>query len=235
MGGRNLILSGGADDAFEPTSARVRDIIGWEDISSDITDDVEGGLAVLEPEGYDILTVNTVSSALSERGRAAISAHLGRGGGILALQSALRCFGDWPRWPSVVGARWHQGRSRTSEPGPVRVSVRTGVHAITAGLGSFEVVDGICRFMDYEADLEPLASAAVDGSDHPVLWAREVSGGRVVHDGLGHEERSFSHPAHRILLCRSARWLLGLPAERDEREWLEEGEDREEDEEERSS
>src|SRR5439155_18721564 len=35
MGGRNLILSGGTDDAFEPTSARVRDIIGWEDISSD--------------------------------------------------------------------------------------------------------------------------------------------------------------------------------------------------------
>lgn len=227
MGWRNLILSGGPGHIGETTSPRVREIIGWEDISSDITDDVEGGLTGLETAAYDLLTINISASSLSENGRLAVSAHLARGGGILVLQPASGSFEDWPEWPGIVGAgdEWHQKSSGASEPGPVQVSVRTSVHPITAGLGSFEVVDAVPDVVTIGSDVEPLASISVEGEDHPVLWAREVGGGRVVFDGLGYDERSFSHPAHRIILCRSARWLLGLPAERDEQEWLELGDD----------
>jgi type 1 glutamine amidotransferase len=203
----------------------VREIIGWEDISSDITDDLEGGLAGLETAAYELLTVNTSSSSLSESGRLAVSAHLARGGGILVVQPASGSFENWAEWPGIVGAEWHRQPAGASNPGPVQVSVRTSAHPITAGLGSFEVVDAVPELVTVGPDVEPLASITVEGEDHPVLWAREVGGGRVVYDGLGHDERSFSHPAHRIILCRSARWLLGLPAERDEQEWLELGDD----------
>jgi uncharacterized protein len=225
VGWRNLILSGGPGYTGEKTSARVREIIGWEDISSDISNDVEGGLAGLETAAYDLLTVNTLASSLSESGRLAVSAHLARGRGILVLQPASGSFANWAEWPGIVGAEWQREPAGASKPGPVQVSVRTSAHPITAGLGSFEVVDSVPELVAVGSDVEPLASITVVGEDHPVLWAREVGGGRVVYDGLGYDERSFSHPAHRIILCRSARWLLGLPAQRDEQEWLELGED----------
>ncbi|MDX6264179.1 MAG: uncharacterized protein QOH84_5867, partial [Kribbellaceae bacterium] len=87
---------------------------------------------------------------------------------------------------------------------------RTGVkHPIADGLGDFWVEDE--RYSDLAlaegSDIEPLYEHTHEGVTHPLLWAREVGGGRVVYDALGHDERSYDAPERVELLRRSAGWL----------------------------
>ena len=46
------------------------------------------------------------------------------------------------------------------------------------------------------------------GQRHPLLWAREVDGGRVVYDLLGHHVASYDSPTHRAIVARAALWAL---------------------------
>ena len=91
----------------------------------------------------------------------------------------------------------------------MHVSVATDRHEIVRGLGDFDIVDEVYCDLGFVVDVEPLAWAAVDGVEHPLVWARELdSGSRVVVDLLGHDHRSMTHLAHHELLRRSVAWLL---------------------------
>jgi uncharacterized protein len=224
---KNLVLSG--DGLLRAVSVRVVEVLAWESVGSSVTEDLESGLARLAGGAYDLLTLNVVEPSVSEAGRAAVRDHLAGGGGILALRPAVLCFRDWAGWPGILGAVWDGGRSRASGLAARRISVRTGAHTITAGLGDFWVVDDVYEFLDQMSGSEPLAVSAGHGVDHPVWWCRQAGGGRVVYDGLGYDDRSLSHPAHRVMLCRAARWLLGMSHDR-EVEMPEEPEEEEEEE-----
>jgi len=56
-----------------------------------------------------------------------------------------------------------------------------------------------------------LAVSAHGGALHPLLWARSVGRGRVVHDALGHDAMAYRTPAQREIVRRAARWAIGLP------------------------
>ena len=58
-------------------------------------------------------------------------------------------------------------------------------------------------------DVEPLAWGTAGDGHHPVLWARESGGGRVVYDALGHDERSFGVAEHQQILHQAVGWLQG--------------------------
>jgi hypothetical protein len=227
---RNLMVTGGsftgpAFHPFERTSALLSGFLDDLGIASTVTDDVEGGLAALD--AYDLLTWNalrwrmigdmfdadreTWGMSLSNAGRDALAAHLARGGGILALHTAAVCFDDWPGWGDIVGAHWNWERSSHPEPRPTKIAVSAVAHPIVAGLGDFEVTDELYSFLDYRPDVVPLVTASRHGADQPLLWAREVGGGRVVYDALGHDERSLGHPTHRTILRRAALWALSRP------------------------
>jgi hypothetical protein len=48
----------------------------------------------------------------------------------------------------------------------------------------------------------PLAAHEHAGESHPLLWAREYRGPRVVADLLGRDERSYDSPRRRLLVAR---------------------------------
>ena len=191
-------------------------MLKYEGIDSTVVEDVDEATAALG--AADLLMLDTVVPALSAEGRAALMAHLRGGGGIVALPGALLSFPDWEDWDRVVGVGSRAPHPGPGEASPVKVSVRTGEHIITAGLGGFEVVASPYLLEGNGPGSEVLATVAGADGDVPVLWAREVEGGRIVCDALGHDERSLSHPAHRIMLCRAARWVLSMSFER---EWEE--------------
>ena len=95
---RNLIIHGGIYHPFASTSEVIAGILSDCDIETDMTTDVEAGLAAL-PD-YDLLTVNALrwrmldhpkyipfrdrwAMTLSDPGRAAIEQHVARGGAVL--------------------------------------------------------------------------------------------------------------------------------------------------------
>ena len=220
---RAVVLTGGpGGHPFGVTAGHLASILTAAGYDTSVTPDVEGCFAGLD--GCDLLAVNVLrwrmlddryadaraehAFSLSPAGREGLRAFLRRGGALLASHTAPICFDDWPEWGDVVGASWRWGRSSHPPLGPARVEVRPDAHPVVGEMvAEFEVIDEIYGHMDVRPDVEPLAWGTAGDGRHPVLWAREAGGGRVVYDALGHDERSFAVAAHQQILHQAVRWL----------------------------
>jgi uncharacterized protein len=228
---RNLILTGGLRHPFDDASQALQDMLAESGIESEITQDLEDGLARLSRDKYDMLTVYALrwrmlgdekyaphraqwAFSLSRQGRDRITDYVRRGGALFGLHTASICFDDWPEWKEVLGGAWIWGRSFHPPRGPVLARPAGAGHPITDGSTTFEVNDEVYSNLDLMPDVTPLMSAtantgAPDAGAAPVLWARAYGAGRVVYDALGHDRASLEQPDHRRIILRSANWLLG--------------------------
>jgi len=219
---RALVLSGGIFHDFAATSGCLAEMLHRQGLQAEVTEDLEEGLARLP--GFDLLVVNALlwrmaggdkyvpyrerwAYSPSEAAREAIRDHLLRGRGLLAVHTAVICFDDWEEWGDLLGASWRWGRSGHPPPGPVRIRVRTGAHRLVEGIGDFELEDELYGFLDQRPGLDPLMTGEHGGETHPLLWARESLGARVVVDTLGHSVESLSVPEHRSILEGALRWV----------------------------
>jgi type 1 glutamine amidotransferase len=140
---------------------------------------------------------------------AALAAHLGRGGGVLAMHTACICFDDWPGWGDTLGGAWDWERSSHPPAGVVDVQVHADAHPIVAGLHDFDVHDEVYGFLRHPRPVVPLVTGAHGGAVHPLVWTAEHGTARVVVDTLGHSERSYAVDQHREIVRRAARWAAG--------------------------
>ncbi len=226
----NLILTGGHTHRFDVAAPALAALLSEQGIESQITDDIEAGLATLD-ENIDLLTIYALrwtmatgdkyaphqarwAFNLSADARLAIESHLARGGGLLALHTALICFDDWPRWKDILGGVWRWGGSSHPPYGEVQVRLDGTDHPVTRGLSAFDLLDEAYGDLDLHADVLPLMHArAATGDWQPALWTREIGSGRVAVDTLGHDAGAFDHSIHRRVVARAAAWTLGRSAE----------------------
>jgi uncharacterized protein len=224
---RNVILTGGHTHSFPVAAPALARLLDDHGIRSAVHDDVEAGLATVEREHPDLLTVYALrwtmrgsdkyaphrdrwGFSLSARGRASIEAHLARGGGLLALHTAIICFDDWPGWKDILGGRWVWGVSSHPPYGPVEVRLDDGTHPLVRGLAPFTLDDEAYGQLDMDPSIRPLMHARCAGGDwQPTLWTHIAGRGRVVVDLLGHDAGAFSHPVHGRIVARAALWALG--------------------------
>jgi uncharacterized protein len=221
-----LILSGGPNHDCAGTSAQLVKILAGVGVRADVREDVEAALRELA--GVDLLVSDllrwrmmqeryvdlaaTYAISLSEPARAALDGYVRGGGSLLAIHGAPICFDDWPAWGDLLGARWEWERSMHPPLGSVTVEIARTSHPIVAGLPErFDVEDEVYSYLDRADDVEALMTAEHGGEDHPLLWAREVDGGRVACDLLGHHVPSYDPPAHRRIVARAALWALRRP------------------------
>lgn len=209
---RNLILSGGIYHPFAETSAAIASTLGDQGIASEIMP-VREGLARLGEASFDLLTVNAIAFTMtqaekyaplrarhafapSEANRAAIRAHLNRGGGLLGLHTAAICFDGWEEWPALLGAGWVWGRSH--HPMPEYVAV--------GGDAPFTVWDELYCDMALAPGTEVLATATSESisEPQPIL----TRNGRSVYLALGHDLTACLNDGYRRLLSRAARLAL---------------------------
>lgn len=223
---RHLILTGGIGHPFADASAALRDLLADAGFRSDVTDDIEGGLAALAAGEFDLVTVYalrwrmlgsekyaphraTWAFELSPQGRRILTDFVARGGGLVALHTAIICFDSWPGWKDLIGGAWVWGESFHPPRGPITARPTAVDHPITAGASQFQIVDEVYSNMDLVPDVVPLLSASANGAGKgtwPMLWAREVGAGRVVCNTLGHDRAALEEPTHRRILCNSASW-----------------------------
>lgn len=229
---RAVVVSGGVAHDFPATSAELVRVLTEAGLPATIEQDVESVLTGLATTGaqpplvvLDLLrwTMQVEryahlrdewSISLSAGARDGLLQHVHSGGGLLAMHGASICFDDWPGWRDLLGGVWRWDRS--SHPpldGPVPVTVATDRHPIVAGVDDFEIVDEVYGFLDRTDDVVGLMSSPHGGTEHPLLWAREVGDGRVVYDALGHHVPSYAVPEHRRIARRAARWAAGLPVD----------------------
>ena len=229
----NVVLSGGPGHAFADTSPALVALLGEHGIASTIVTEPDEAVAILRDadagtgEPVDLLTVNALRWRMDQpRYAAQRTAHavtlepgdlavvdrfVRRGGGLLAVHTAVISFDADPVWHELCGASWRWDRSSHPPLGPIEVEVTAAgqTHEITHGIERFTVVDEAYGFLDEADGLEPLLVSEHGGRTHPLLWARPVGAGRVVTDLLGHGLGSYEHPAHRTVLARAANWAIG--------------------------
>jgi TRAP-type C4-dicarboxylate transport system permease large subunit/type 1 glutamine amidotransferase len=148
--------------------------------------------------------------SLSSHARAEVEAHLARGGGILALHTAIICFDDWAGWKDILAGRWEWGRSSHPPYGPVEVRPDAHEHPLLAGLPAFSLDDEAYGDLDLDPRAQPLMHVRASSGDwQPALWTHGSGKGRVVVDTLGHDAGAFAHPVHRRIVARAALWATG--------------------------
>lgn len=220
------ILSGGFGHDFDQTSALLADVLHDAGITCEVHD-VESGATSLVDRPVNLLVVNALQwrmraarfdheraawgATLSEQAREGIRTHVAGGGAMLAMHTASICFDDWDDWRDLLGGAWNWDRSGHPPLAEVQVEVAATAHPVVAGLADFTLVDEVYGFLDRAPDVEVLLTSSRGGVHHPVLWAHQVDDARVVYDALGHDRRSLSHPVHREIVQRAARWALGDP------------------------
>ncbi len=225
---RNLIISGGIYHPFAETSAALLKIFAEVGVESQVTEDVDAGIADLADGDYSMVTINALRWGMMtadkykpfraewayqtpQLTRDTLTRFVESGGALFGLHTASICFDDWPEWGALLGAQWQWGTSHHPPIGPVSVRPTSSRHVISNDVGEFELDDEIYHGLELEPDLIPLLEGECGGGDgpQPVVWAREFGKGRVFYDALGHDAASVGHPQHRQLLQQAAQWLLG--------------------------
>lgn len=226
---RNLILAGGLYHPLEECGLPLSAILAGVGLESEVTADVEGGLARLASGQFDRLTIACLrwsmtqnekyaphradwALSLSPAGRAAIRDYVASGRGLLAIHTAPICFDDWAEWPALLGIGWRWGVSHHPPLAPLTARP-IAAHPITSGMAPFMVTDEIYSALDVQPWMLPLVDARhADMTDgRPVVFAGEDNGCRRVWCGLGHDAQSLSNPEHRALIQRAARWIARDP------------------------
>jgi hypothetical protein len=225
---RAVILSGGLTHDFPATTACLAGLLTAQGLTPETHTDPESAMAALSGPAA-LLVVNALRWTMTGPGtperyreqaaaegvspspsaRAALTSHLRRGGGVLAMHTAVICFDDWPGYAETLGARWVWGQSGHPPLGPpVQVRV-AAAHPLVDGVRDFTVVDEVYGDLARAPGVTGLLSAEPPGHPglaEPMLWTREYGGGRIVYDALGHHPPSYAVPEHREILRRAIRW-----------------------------
>ena len=172
--------------------------------------------SIFSPDGLApfrvIVFLNTTGDVLDPPQQSAMEEFISSAKGFVGVHSAADTEYDWPWYGELVGAYFD------SHPQPQDALVEfvdPGAHPVTVGLG-----DQIERFDEwYDFRQRPPSDATIlalvdettyEGGmmgEHPIVWAREVHGGRSVYIGFGHTPESFEEPAVRTLLDNAIRWV----------------------------
>ena len=229
----NVILSGGHTHSFATSAPALAALLAEQGIESVVEMDPEAAIARLAETRPALLTVYALrwtmrhgdkyapyrerwGFSLSANARAEVEAHLARGGGILALHTAVVCFDDWARWADILGGRWVWGESSHPPYGTVDARPDEPNHPLLEGLPAFSLSDEAYGDLDLDPSVQPLMRVRAAGGDwHPALWTRTFAKGRVAVDTLGHDAGAFAHPTHRRIVARAARWASGAEVSRE--------------------
>ena len=214
---RLILYSDGYNHPFARSSEALAGIARGLGLDVAITADLADALAQLR-QGRDVLGINALrwsmtqferyaadrphwAGSLSSADLAAMTSHVSRGGGLLALHTAVICWDNQPGWLDLLGGGWNWDRSYHPPLGAITVQPAPAFAA------PFETIDEVYHNLDPAADCEIIAAADAGEGPQPVVWRRQHGLGRIVVDALGHDERSLGAAGHVAILEAMLGWL----------------------------
>ncbi|HEY8585025.1 MAG TPA: ThuA domain-containing protein, partial [Capillimicrobium sp.] len=152
-----------------------------------------------------VLFLNTTGTILDDDQRAALAAHVRRGGGFMGVHSAADTEHGWPFYARLVGARFlshpavQSATFLTEDPDSPATSHLARRFQATDEFYDFdrnprEQVHVLLSIDESTYD-ESATTAATD--DHPMAWCHDVGDGRAFYTALGHEEALYGERWYR--------------------------------------
>lgn len=143
--------------------------------------------------------------------RTLLQGYLKRGGGLVALHDGM-CSDDAGWFATVAGAAKQHGE-RNYSPGPLKLTFVDRTHPIARGLHDYEVDDEAFFLLTMAPGMRVLATSPLplNGEVAPQVWTyeRTLPGGspyRAFVSMQGHHYKTFSVPAHQVLILRGLAW-----------------------------
>jgi type 1 glutamine amidotransferase len=164
---------------------------------------------------YDVLVMYDFSRDLNEKGKKNLRDFVESGKGIVVLHHALLNYQEWPWWyEDVVGGSYRLKRvgnvpSSTYKGNQQIFITPEGAHPITAGIGSFQVLDETYKHMWISPRVRPLLTTDNPNGDPLLAWIGPCATARVVAIQVGHGPTVFSHPGYRRLVHNAILWAAG--------------------------
>jgi putative heme-binding domain-containing protein len=142
-----------------------------------------------------------------------LDAYLARGGGLVALHSAVIHDKDPEALAQRLGLAAQPSRTKYRH-GPLELKT-AGRSPITRGLGTVRYVDESYWPMIGEVSrVEVLATTVEEGKPQPMVWTYRPGKGRVFCSILGHYAWTFDDPLNRVFVLRGMAWAAGEPLDR---------------------
>lgn len=136
--------------------------------------------------------------------------------GLVALHHSIAAHPDWVDYGRLIGGKFllkpetidgHElPKSTTSHGEQVPVHIADREHPITRGLDDFVIHDETYGGLWIAPDVQVLLRTTHPKASAQIAWVREEGRGRVVYLQLGHDEKSYAHPAFRTLVGRAIHW-----------------------------
>ena len=140
---------------------------------------------------------------------ATIDGYVQRGGPLMLRHLSSAIFAQDAEWKHRIGGVWLPGTSMHPPISDATVTVKTDAHPIVAGMTDFPIYDEMYSYLQTDPAITVLATHTYEGIEHPLAWATEAAGNRVVYDAIGHGIEAYDAPSAIDLLQREARWLIG--------------------------
>jgi len=146
-----------------------------------------------------------------------LDAFLARGGGVVALHSALIA----DKEPEALARRFGlaaQPVQTKYRHGPLDLTIAAPEDPITRGLPAIRFNDETYWPLIGDVDrVKVLTTTVEEGKPRPMLWTFEEGKGRVFGSVLGHDTRTLEDPLFRIMILRGLAWSAREPTHRFER------------------
>ncbi len=162
----------------------------------------------------DVLVLYDMVQAVPPDQKRALQQFAESGKGVVVLHHAIADYQDWPWFAELAGGKYFLQQEGSHAPSTYKhgVALRiepVGQHPVTAGLGSFDIVDECYKGMAISPQSKILLRTADPLSDGPVAWISPWSKSRVVYIQLGHGRASHENPAYRRLVRNAIFWAAG--------------------------
>jgi type 1 glutamine amidotransferase len=201
-------------DSIPAAIDALRELAAGEGLTAYATEDPDVFSAADLASYAAVVFLSTSGDVLTEKGKAALEAYIGSGGGFLGVHSAACTEYEWPYYGELLGARFDGHPDIQSAV----VAVEDAGHPATAHLPErWEWTD---EWYNFRANPRPGVQvlATVDerlyeggtmGDDHPLVWCHQPGGGRAFYTALGHSAEAYADPAFRAHLLGALRWVRG--------------------------
>jgi type 1 glutamine amidotransferase len=144
-----------------------------------------------------------------------LDAYLARGGGLVALHSAVISDKSPESLAQRLGLASQPERTKYRH-GPLDLEITAPeAHPITRGLRRVHFVDETYWPLFGDASkVDVLATAVEEGKPRPMVWTHRAGPGRVFCSVLGHYAWTYDDPLFRVMVLRGMAWAAGEPAGR---------------------
>jgi type 1 glutamine amidotransferase len=162
---------------------------------------------------YDaVVFLNTTGDILNEGQQKAFQDFVKRGGGFVGIHAAADTEYSWPWYGEFVGA-YFLSHPQIQE---AEVHIEAPNHpTVKAWPATFRRKD---EWYDYKATprgkatvLATLNTNSYQGAkmtgDHPIIWCRELEGGRSWYTGFGHTKETYAEPEFRRMIADALTWV----------------------------